>query len=86
MTTVINQTVTVNAFYFSGRDMKTFPRAIEYGGRQVTFSNGLRCLVRRGTRAINFFDMNTPGSDTTYRLRQDEHGWTLLGLQEVYSL
>lgn len=80
MTTVINQHVTVNAFYFSGRDMRTFPRAIEYGGEHVTFTNGLRWLVRRGAQAISFFDMNTPGSDVTYRLRQDEGGWTLLGL------
>ena len=47
MTQTINQEVTVNAIYFSGSDMKTFPREIEYDGQAVAFASGLRYLVRR---------------------------------------
>ncbi|MGB4966636.1 MAG: hypothetical protein WBO35_00345 [Candidatus Saccharimonadales bacterium] len=76
--TVINQAVTVHAFYFAGTEMKSFPRAIEHGGRDITFQTGLRYLVRRGTEAIRFFDMSAADGHT-YRLRQDGSEWTLLG-------
>ncbi|MBL8121540.1 hypothetical protein JNM87_02210 [Candidatus Saccharibacteria bacterium] len=79
MTHVINQEVTVNAIYFSGQDMRTFPREIEYHGQAVTFANGLRYLVRKGSEAIKLFDMHADDGDI-YRLRQDGQRWTLLGL------
>ena len=78
MTTFINEQVNVSAFYFSGRDMKTFPRSIEFQGQAVTFADGLRLQVRRGNEFIKLFDMS--GADgTEYRLRQDGDNWTLLG-------
>jgi hypothetical protein len=79
MTNVINASVNVNAYYFAGREMKTFPREIEYGGEAVTFRNGLRYLVQRGAaEAIQLFDMS--GADgLTYRLRQTGNNWTLVG-------
>jgi hypothetical protein len=77
MTHTINTPVNVNAYYFTGRDMKTFPRQIEYSGQDVTFASGLRYLVRRGAEAIRLFDMN--GSDgLIYRLQQAGDTWTLL--------
>lgn len=77
----INETVNVNAFYFSGRDMKTFPRSIEFRGEAVTFADGLRLLVRRGNDFIKFFDMNgTDGGH--YRLRQENaNSWTLVAAE-----
>lgn len=82
MTQVINQEVSVNAFYFIGRDMRTFPRQIEYHGQAVTFASGLRYLVRRGAEAIRVFDMS--GDDgQTYRLRQDGDHWTLLAARSA---
>lgn len=75
----INQTVTVNAFYFfagSGR-LKTFPRQIEFGQERFTFNDGIQYLVQKGERAIKFFDM-TDGSKT-YRLRLEDREWTLVG-------
>lgn len=78
MTNVINQTVNVNAYYFTGRDMKTFPRQIELNGHVVTFASGLRYLVRRGSDAIKLFDMSATDG-LTYRLRQETgNDWTLL--------
>lgn len=78
MTQVINAPVQVSAYYFSGKEMKTFPRQIEYSGQAVTFMNGLRYLVQRGTQeAIHLFDMS--GADgLTYRLRQTGDNWILL--------
>jgi hypothetical protein len=79
MTQLINQEVNVNSFYFaSGASMKTFPRQIEWNGRPVTFAEtGLRYLVKRGEQLVRLFDMNE--GDTTYRLRQEDDRWTLVG-------
>jgi hypothetical protein len=74
----INQTVTVNAFYFAGsQKLKTFPRQIELGHERLTFKDGIQYLVQQGERAIKFFDM----SDGTqnYKLRLDGQTWTLIG-------
>ncbi|HEX7368501.1 MAG TPA: hypothetical protein VF261_02495 [Candidatus Saccharimonadales bacterium] len=78
MTQLINQEIDVHAFYFSGRDMKTFPKAIEWNGRSVTFAEaGLRLLVQRGEQLTQLFDM-TDGSQT-YRLKHEGARWTLVG-------
>ena len=83
MTQVINTEVNVNAFYFAGREMKTFPREIEYGGQSITFAGGLRYLVRRGSDALQLFDMS--GADgITYRLQRNGNSWTLLGLKGAF--
>jgi len=83
MTNVINASVNVNAYYLAGREMKTFPREIEYGGEAVTFRSGLRYLVQRGTEAIKLFDMS--GVDgLTYRLQQNGNSWMLLGTKGAF--
>ena len=80
MSLLINETVDVNAFYFiSGKELKTFPRQIEFGGRAVTFEGGLRCLVQREGRRTCLF--NTNGTDgASYRLRQEGNQWTLMSM------
>ena len=78
MTQLINAPVNVSAFYFTGQEMKTFPREIEYSGQAITFMSGLRYLVQRGSEAIRLFDMS--GADgLTYRLQQTNDSWTLVG-------
>jgi len=78
MTTIINEEVNVNAFYFAGKEMKVFPRQIEWEGRPVTFAEaGLRMLVRKGSQLVQLFDM-TDGA-TTYRLKHEGSHWTLIG-------
>ncbi len=77
---VINQEVELSAVYFTGREMKTFPRRIQYGGSAITFASGLRYLIHKGTNAIKVFDM-TAGDGRTYRLRQDDNTWTLLAMR-----
>ncbi|MBP9761651.1 hypothetical protein KBD11_01130 [Candidatus Saccharibacteria bacterium] len=78
MTQTINQEITINAIYFAGRDMKTFPREIEYAGRAVTFAGGLRYLVARGQEALQLFDMSSDDG-LTYRISRRGDHWTLLG-------
>jgi len=83
MTQTLNAPVNVNAYYFAGREMKTFPRQIEYGGEAITFASGLRYLVQRGAEAIRLFDMS--GADgLTYRLQQNGDSWTLLGTKGAF--
>jgi len=83
MTHTINTPVSVSAYYFAGREMKTFPRQIEYRDQAVTFASGLRYLVQRGAEAIKLFDMS--GEDgLTYRLEQTGDSWTLLGTKGAF--
>lgn len=78
MTQAINTPVSVSAYYFAGRDMRTFPREIEFGGEAVTFMSGLRYLVQRGAEAVRLFDMSA-GDGLVYRLQQNGDQWILLG-------
>lgn len=78
MTQTINAPVNVSAYYFAGREMKTFPKQIEYSGQAITFASGLRYLVRKGSEAVQLFDMSAPDG-LTYRLQQQGNSWTLLG-------
>lgn len=83
MTNTINTPVNVNAYYFAGREMKTFPREIEFDGEAITFASGLRYLVQRGQQAVRLFDMS--GSDgLTYRLQQNADSWVLLGTKGAF--
>lgn len=81
--TVINAPVNVSAYYFAGKEMKTFPRAIEYGNQAVTFMSGLRYLVQRGAEAVRLFDMSADDGQT-YRLQQTGNSWTLLGTKGAF--
>jgi len=77
MTQTINVPVDVSAYYFTGHEMKTFPKQIEYSGQAITFASGLRYLVRKGAEAIQLFDMSA-ADGLTYRLQQQGDSWTLL--------
>lgn len=74
----INQIINVTSFYFAnGQTFKSYPRQIEFGNTRFTFTDGIQYIVKQGEKAIKLFDM-TDGK-TTYRLRQDNNNWTLLG-------
>ena len=85
MTQVINQEVQVNAVYFAGRELRTFPREIEYSGQAVTFASGLRYLLRRGGQTIRLFDMRAEDG-LVYRLENDGQRWKLLRLKTEGAL
>lgn len=77
MIQTINQEVSVNSIYFTGSDLKTFPREIEVGGQAIIFANGLRYLIQRGAIALQLFDMQ--GEDgRIYRLSRSGDRWTLV--------
>ena len=80
--TKINQPVEVNSFYFTqGRQLKSFPERITLGNQQYVFKSGLQLLVHRGQEVVRLFNM-TDGL-TSYRLRQENDQWTLLGLEPL---
>ena len=72
--------VDVNAYYFAGRDMQSYPRRAFVRGHQVTFRDGLR--VRLGTEGHTSYVYNMMSeSGHCYRLRQDGNQWTLVGVR-----
>ena len=80
----LNKEVAVTALYFRGNGrLKSFPKRIEYEGREVTFvESGLRYLVQKGQRLTQIFDM-TDGV-ANYRLKFDNQDklWTLVDIAE----
>lgn len=76
---LINETITVNAFYFAHSlgQMKTFPRQVELQNKQINFTDGLQYLVQKGGHVVRLFDMND--GQQTYRLRYEDNVWTLVG-------
>lgn len=83
----INKEVSVTALYFqNNKELRSFPKRIEFEGHQYTFRDGLRCLVQKGQRLIQIFDM-TDG-DAKYRLRFDtqDQMWTLLDIETSPAL
>ena len=82
--TNINKEVTITAWYFRNKNrMQSFPRRMEYNNQEYTFAEGLRFLIQKGQRAVQFFDM-TDGA-TNYRLKFDagEHLWTLVSMSHA---
>jgi hypothetical protein len=78
----VNKEVSVTAMYFRRpKQLKTFPKRMEFDGREYTFiESGLQYLIQRGQRAVRFFDM-TDGS-ANYRLKYDGEAftWTLVSI------
>ena len=78
--TTINSPVTVTSIGF-GRNMRSYPRRMEYGGTTYQFlDGGLRTIVRRGERIAQILTMSDGTHD--YRLRSDNQGgsWMLLSI------
>jgi len=83
----VNQIINVDAFYFKQgnkngqRQLKTYPRRMQFGNTQYTFEDGLQCLIRKGQRVVQLFDM-TDGR-TRFRLKLENDQWTLLGTRSA---
>lgn len=79
----INKEVSVTAMYFqNSKELKSFPKRIEFDGREYTFLDGLRYLIQKGHQLIQIFDM-TDGV-ANYRLKFDAQQklWTLVDISE----
>ena len=74
----INSPVDVTAIGF-GRNMRSYPRRIEFEGTSYDFVDaGLRTVIRSGERIAKIFTMTDGAHD--YRLRSDGSSWTLLSM------
>ncbi len=79
-TTTINSPVSVTAIGF-GRNMRAYPRRMEYQGTSYSFIDaGLRTVIRTGGRIAQVLTMSDGSQD--FRLRSDDQGgsWTLLSI------
>lgn len=81
--TKINSPVDVNAYYFAGKTMRSFPRAIEYDGRAVTFASGLQLLIGSGQSESRLYDMEAENG-SVYRLQRSGGQWMLLGVKGAF--
>jgi hypothetical protein len=78
--TTINSPVSVTAMGF-GRDLRAYPRRMEYEGRTYSFIDaGLRTVIRTGGRIAQILTLSDGSRD--FRLRSDDQGgsWTLLSI------
>lgn len=78
--TTINRPVTITAMGF-GRDMRAYPRRMEYQGATYDFIDaGLRLVVRSGERIAEILTLSDGASE--FRLKSDNRGgsWTLLSI------
>lgn len=79
----INEGVSITAWYFRNRrQLATYPKRMEWGGRSYTFNDGLQYRVSKGGSTTCIFDM-TDGS-LSYRLQcsADQSDWTLVAITE----
>lgn len=81
-TKTIDQEVNISAFYFKNREqhLTSFPKQMEYAGRQYYFQGGaLRYLVRKGQQLVQLFDVSD--GRETFRLRQAGDEWRLVSVK-----
>ena len=82
----VNREISVTAVYFENNNgLKSYPRRIEYDGREYTFMRGLRYLIRKGQEIVQIFDMTDGQAD--FRLCYDakKQRWTLVDIAEQSS-
>lgn len=81
----INKEVNVPELFFRSQgemqgELRSYPRRMEFEGRDYTFMDGLRYLVRKGQQLVQVFDMTDGMRD--YRLSFDvsQKSWTLVDM------
>lgn len=79
----INKEVNVTALYFRGdRQLTSYPKRMEFNGREYTFVEGLRHLIQRGQRLVQVFDMTDGASSYRLKFDQREQLWTLVDVTQ----
>lgn len=81
----VNKEVTVTALYFHGdRSIKSFPKRMEYNGREYTFiESGLRYLIQKGRSLTQIFDMTDGISQYRLTFDNQQQLWTLVDIREA---
>jgi len=77
----VEKEVVISELYFKNEgQLKSYPKRMEFNGREYTFMDGLRYLVHKGQQLVQVFDMTDGRRD--YRLKFDdaEHSWTLVDM------
>jgi len=78
---VINKEVSVPEVYFKSEgQLKSYPRRMEFGGREYTFMDGLRYLVHKGAQLVQVFDMTDGARDYRLQFNAGEQSWTLVDM------
>nr|PZN48317.1 MAG: hypothetical protein DIU68_21855 [Chloroflexota bacterium] len=78
---VIAREVNVPELFFKNEGrLAVYPRRVELDGREYTFMDGLRLIIRKGQQMIQIFDMTDGVRD--YRLQFDttRRSWTLVDM------
>jgi hypothetical protein len=78
----INSPVEITAMGF-GRDLRAYPRRMEYGGTTYNFIDaGLRTVIRTGERMAQILTMSDGAND--FHLRSDDRSgsWMLLSITQ----
>lgn len=82
----VNEDVNVTAWYFrNNRRMSSYPRRIEWGGRSIAFSDGMRLSVSKSGVSMHIFDMLDASGGRSYRLQcrdADFASWKLVAITE----
>ena len=82
----VNEGVNITAWYFrNSRQMVSYPRRIEWGGRSIAFSDGMQLCVSKAGVAVRIFDMQDASGNKSYRLQcqgADFANWTLVAITE----
>jgi hypothetical protein len=78
---VIEKEVIVPEVYFKNEgQLKTFPRRMEFNGREYTFMDGLRYLVQKGQQLVQIFDMTDGQRDYRLQFDSDQKSWLLVDI------
>ncbi len=78
---VVAKEVNVPELYFKNEGrLRTFPRRMEFDGREYTFMDGLRYLVQKGQNLIQVFDMTDGLRDYRLQFDDSQHSWTLVDM------
>ncbi len=79
----INKEINVPELYFERgqeRQLKGYPRRMEWEGREYTFMRGLRLLVHKGAQLLEIFDMTDGQRDYRLTFDTNERSWTLVDM------
>ena len=79
----INEEINVPELYFERgreRQLKGYPRRMEWEGREYTFMRGLRLLVHKGAQLLEIFDMTDGQRDYRLTFSSADRSWTLVDM------
>ena len=78
---IVNQEVNVPEMYFKSEgQLKSYPKRMEFHGREYTFMDGLRYLVHKGAQLVQVFDMTDGARDYRLQFNAGEQSWTLVDM------